>query len=62
VTFALVMATISAYLSGDGAKTWSLPLGLLALVAVSYFTRPPNRRLLGLQRDSFQAPDVPTHW
>lgn len=46
VTFALVMATISAYLSGDGVKTWSLPLLLLALVAVSYFTRPPNRRLV----------------
>src|SRR3954462_15943240 len=40
VTFALVMATISAYLSGDGVKTWSLPLALLVLVAVSYFTRP----------------------
>jgi VIT1/CCC1 family predicted Fe2+/Mn2+ transporter len=46
VTFALVMATISAYLSGDGVKTWILPLVLLALVAVSYFTRPPNRRLV----------------
>lgn len=45
VTFALVMATISAYLSGDGAKAWSLPLAILALVAVSYFTRPPNRRV-----------------
>src|SRR3954449_11431175 len=29
VTFALVMATISAYLSGDGVKTSSLPLALL---------------------------------
>lgn len=46
VTFALVMATISAYLSGDGVKAWSLPLALVALVAVSYFTRPPNRRLV----------------
>jgi hypothetical protein len=46
VTFALVMATISGYLSGDGVKAWSLPLALLALVAVSYFTRPPNRRLV----------------
>lgn len=46
VTFALVMATISAYLSGDGVKTWSLPLVLLALVGVSYFTRPQNRRLV----------------
>src|SRR6476620_9059354 len=47
VTFALVMATISSYLSGDGVKTWSLPLGILALVALSYFTRPPKRRLAG---------------
>lgn len=46
-TFALVMAFISAFLSGDGVKVWSLPLALLVLLAVSYFTRPPNRRLLG---------------
>ena len=44
VTFALVMATISSYLSEGGVK-WILPLALLALVAVSYFTRPPSRRL-----------------
>ena len=46
VTFALVMATISACSSGDGEKTWILPLVLLALVGVSYFTRPPTRRLV----------------
>ena len=46
VTFALVMATISSYLSGEGVKA-GLPLILLVLVAVSYFTRPPNRRLVG---------------
>jgi len=46
VTFALVMATISSYLSEGGIR-WILPLGLLALVAVSYVTRPPNRRLVG---------------
>jgi len=46
VTFALVMATISGYLSGTGAKDVILPLVLLALVAVSYFTRPANRRLI----------------
>ena len=46
VTFALVMATISAYLSGDGLKTWSLPLALLVFLAVSYSTRPPDRRLV----------------
>ena len=47
VTFALVMATISGYLSGDGVKDVVLPLVVLVLVAVSYFTRPPNRRLIG---------------
>ena len=44
VTFALVMATISSYLSEGGAK-WILPLVLLGLIAVSYFTRPPSRRI-----------------
>jgi hypothetical protein len=46
VTFALVMATISSYVSEGGMK-WILPLVLLALVAVSYLTRPPSRRLIG---------------
>lgn len=45
VTFALVMATISSYLSGEGVKT-AAPLVILALVGVSYFTRPPSRRLV----------------
>lgn len=44
VTFALVMATISSWLTEGGAK-WVLPLALLGLVAVSYFTRPPSRRI-----------------
>jgi len=52
VTFALVMATISSYLSGEGMKA-GLPLVLLALVAVSYFTRPANRRLVA---NPFGAP------
>lgn len=60
VTFALVMATISAYLSGDGVKTWSLPLVLLALVAASYSTRPPNRRLVGLLPGDRVAGKPPT--
>jgi hypothetical protein len=51
VTFALVMATISSYLSGEGLKA-GLPVILLALVAISYFTRPANRRLVG---NSFSA-------
>ena len=43
VTFALVMATISAYAVGD---PWFLPLVLLALLIVSYLTRPAGRRLV----------------
>jgi hypothetical protein len=43
-TFALVMATISAYSSGE---MWIMPLVLLAVLAVSYVTRPPNRRVTG---------------
>src|SRR5712671_5103289 len=44
VTFALVMATISAWVS-EGPIKWILPLVLLALLAVSYLIRPPNRRI-----------------
>lgn len=44
VTFALVMATISSYVSEPHPK-WIMPLVLLVLVAVSYLIRPPNRRL-----------------
>lgn len=43
VTFALVMATISAYSIGE---PWYLPLVLLALLIVSYLTRPVGRRLV----------------
>jgi hypothetical protein len=46
VTFALVMATISSYSSGEGVKA-VLPAILLGLVAVSYFTRPASHRLVG---------------
>jgi hypothetical protein len=45
--FAWVMACISAYSSGEGAPVWSLPLVLLAILSVSYATRPPSRRLAG---------------
>ena len=44
VTFALVMATISSYVSEPPLK-WIMPLVLLVLVAVSYLIRPPNRRV-----------------
>lgn len=43
VTFALVMAFISAYLGAD--PVWPMPLVLLALLIVSYVTRPASRRL-----------------
>ena len=45
VTFALVMAFISAYTGGEGPQTWALPPVLLALLFVSYVTRPAGRRL-----------------
>jgi len=44
VTFALVMATISAYQTGEG-MSFLLPPVLLVLLAVSYFTRPAERRI-----------------
>src|SRR5437764_9234301 len=45
VTFAWVMAFISAYSSREGAQIWSMPLVLLVILAVSYVTRPASRRL-----------------
>ena len=45
VTFALVMAFISAYLSGEGPQVWIMPPVLLARLFISYVTRPPSRRL-----------------
>lgn len=46
-TFAWVMASISAYLAGEGAQVWSVPLVLLVLLGVSYVMRPSRRRLPG---------------
>lgn len=43
--FAWVMALITHYSGGDGVQVWSMPLLLLALLVVSYLTRPPSRRL-----------------
>ena len=45
VTFALVMATIRPTPS---ARRWFLPLVLLAVLVVSYLTRPAGRRLVAL--------------
>jgi hypothetical protein len=49
-TFALVMAFIAAYAIGDGPQVWAMPLALLALLAVSYVTRPASRRVLVVPR------------
>jgi len=46
VTFAWIMAFISAYTSGEGPQTWAMPPVLLALLLVSYATRPAARRLV----------------
>jgi hypothetical protein len=45
VTFAWVMAFISAYTVGEAVTVWILPPALLVLLIVSYLTRPPSRRL-----------------
>ena len=42
-TFAWISAFIAHYLAKDGAKTF-MPLILLAVLAVSYLTRPPSRQ------------------
>jgi DoxX-like protein len=46
VTFALVMAFIAAYTTGEGVQVWIMPPALLALLSVSYVTRPASRRLM----------------
>jgi hypothetical protein len=46
VTFAWIMAFISAYTGGEGAQVWVVPPVLLALLLVSYVTRPASRRLV----------------
>ena len=43
-TFAWIMASISAYSSEPGT-IWIVPLVLLAILSVSYVTRPAGRRL-----------------
>lgn len=44
-TFAWVMAHISAQASGESIGVQAMPLVLLALLGISYATRPPSRRL-----------------
>jgi DoxX-like family len=46
VTFAWVMASISAYSSGEPPQVWIGPLVLLGVLAVSYVMRPASRRVI----------------
>ena len=46
-TFAWVIACVAHYLAGDGMSS-AMPLVLLALLIVSYLTRPASRRLAPL--------------
>jgi len=46
--FTWVMASIAHYSAGDGVQVWSVPLVLLALLIVSYVSRPASRRLMPL--------------
>ncbi len=48
VTFAWVMAFIAAYSAGKGVQVLSIPPALLALLILSYVTRPASRRLTSL--------------
>ena len=43
--FTWVMAFIAHYSGGDGVQVWAMPLVLLALLIVSYFSRPSSRRM-----------------
>ena len=45
-TFAWVMAFIAAYAIGESVQIWIMPIVLLALLAVSYVSRPASRRLV----------------
>jgi hypothetical protein len=45
ITFAWVMASISAYSSGEEPQVWLAPIVFLGILAVSYTTRPQSRRL-----------------
>ena len=58
VTFAWVMASISAYSSREGVQVWSIPLILLVLMGVSYFTRPPGRRVTSKGPSEFENQQV----
>jgi hypothetical protein len=58
VTFAWIMAFISAYTSGEKPQVWILPIVLLVLGAVSYLTRPPGRRVNGSPSIGSSSPEA----
>src|SRR5262245_20825963 len=45
VTFAWIMAAISGRVSGEPPQVWTIPIVLLALLIMSYVTRPATRRV-----------------
>jgi DoxX-like family len=48
VTFTWIMAFIAAHSTREPMQVWGIPLALLALLIVSYVTRPASRRLTTL--------------
>ena len=46
VSFAFIMAFISARAAGEPPQVWALPPILLSLLVLSYLTRPASRRLV----------------
>jgi DoxX-like family len=44
-TFTWIMASVSAYASGEGPQVWTIPIVLLVLLGVSYATKPASRSL-----------------
>ena len=43
-TFMWIAATVAHYLAGDGVAYSLLPVALIGVLAVSYVTRPADRR------------------
>jgi hypothetical protein len=59
-TFTWIAATVAHTVAGDGALVF-LPIGFLTLLAISYITRPANRRLVLTARDAGLPRDaIPT--
>ena len=56
-TFTWIAAAVAHYLAGDGPLVF-LPIGFLTLLAISYVTRPANRRLVLTARDAGLQPDA----